>query len=81
MTATSGTTVRWGIRRSGLKNGDFVLLAVRVSGNEREVFTLRLRYEHPVERISVDQREPPSGNDMRRGDGQICESAAADSFG
>src|ERR1035441_7654563 len=66
---------------SGGQNGDVVLLAAGIPGDQRVTLALRLRDEHPVERVPVDQRKAPGGNSGPSANGQLREAAAADSLG
>ena len=58
-----------------------VLLAVRVSGDEGEVFAAGLCHEHPVDRVAVDHGQPPCGHGVGEADGQFPEAAVADALG
>src|ERR1700684_1293247 len=65
---------------SGWENGDLVFLAPGVSCDEREVFASCLCHQHPVEGIPVNEGETSGRDGVLGTNGQLGESAAADSL-
>jgi hypothetical protein len=65
---------------SGGEKGDLVLLASGVRRDEREILASRLRHQHPVEGILVNEGEASGRDGVFGTDGQLRESAAADSL-
>src|SRR5580700_3795816 len=71
---------RTGLACSGRENGDPVLTAVFVPGDEGQVLALGLSDQHSVEWVAVDHRQAPCGNRVVEADRQMPEPALLDPF-
>src|SRR5262245_9056570 len=67
--------------RSNRKQRYVVLLYGRISGRQRETFAVGLGYQHPVEGISMKQRESAGGDGVIDCYGEGTETTVADELG